>query len=406
MQYVVLLALAVFFGFAFEQFYGEELTCRPGGVRVFPLLSFAGAALYTIDRNHVLAFTAGLIVLGAWLFPVVLADARDKRHGYLMAPVCATTAYVLGPVALTQPLWLTVALVVAAVLLIGSRARLHALAQAIPFQEVLTLGQFLLLVGVVLPLLAHAPPIPFTTITPFKVWLAVVAVSTISYLSYLLARYALPRSGVLLAAILGGLYSSTATTIVLARAAATQDYSPQLAAGTIAATGMMYFRLLVVAAIFNVPLARALVPALLVLGALSVAAAALVWRAGTPQRAEIPLPENPLQLGTAVIFAALLVGFSELSTWATVHLGGAGLLALAAVVGFTDIDPFVLGIAQASGIAVALAGAAILIAASPNNVLKGVYAVVFSRRRASVLPASMLLLLAGGGVVAAWIVAR
>jgi uncharacterized membrane protein (DUF4010 family) len=66
---------------------------------------------------------------------------------------------------------------------------------------------------------------------------------------------------------------------------------------------------------------------------------------------------------------------------ARVHYGRLGVDALAAIVGFTDIDPFVLSIAQGN-ISVHLEVAqAVLIASSSNNVLKGIYALVFGGRR-------------------------
>ena len=109
-------------------------------------------------------------------------------------PACNLLAYALGALALTQPLWLCVAVAVAAVLLLGGRRTLHAWAARVPTQEVVTAGQFLVLVGVVLPLLQGRPTIPYTPITPFGVWLAVVAVSTISYASYLLQRFVFPKA--------------------------------------------------------------------------------------------------------------------------------------------------------------------------------------------------------------------
>jgi uncharacterized membrane protein (DUF4010 family) len=408
MQYVVLLAMAVFFGFAFEQFYGSRVPRSPGGVRVFPILSFAGAALYLIEPLHAAAFIAGLAVLGAWLFVDVRyrSSIDEPGHGYLMVPVCTLGAYVLGAVALTQPTWFTVALTVAAVLLIGGRERLHAITERVPFEEVLTLGQFLLLVGVVLPLLYGAPAIPFTTITPLKVWLAVIAVSTISYVSYLLDRYVLRERGTLVSAILGGMYSSTATTIVLARYAAKSGYSRELASGTVAATAVMYVRLWVVCALFNFGLARLLALPVLALFVFAVAAAWLIGRFGPSSAPANISPENPLALGTALVFAILLIVFSQLSTWASAHLGAAGLLAVGAVVGFTDIDPFVLGVVESQTIALPLAAGAILVAASSNDVLKGAFAVIVSRRRESAIPVAALVALAAAGVGAAWMILR
>jgi len=410
-SYLVLLGLALFFGFAFEEFFGEESPPVPGGIRTFPLVSLAGAALYLIEPHYALAFIAGLFVLGAWIglyIRAVLAGDRKPADGPLIVPMCVLIAFVLGPIALTQPLWISFALVVGAVLLVGSRAWLHAVVARVPKEEAVTLGQFLLLVGVVLPLLYDAPRIPYTEITPLHVWLAVVAVSTLSYASYLLQRYVLPDSGVIVAAALGGLYSSTATTVVLARTAHDDGVTPEITAGIVAATAMMYLRMVVIVAIFNLELARAIVIPALALAAISIAIAAVFARRGNGVKATNVVPNNPLQLGTAMVFAALLIAISLLSNWVQAHAGAQGVLALAAVVGVTDIDPFVLSLAQGgvASIGIATAAVAIVIASSSNDLLKAVYAIAFTRRPQSIIPAGALGALCALGLIAAWIMAR
>lgn len=108
---------------------------------------------------------------------------------------------------------------------------------------------------------------------------------------------------------------------------------------------------------------------------------------------------NPLEIAPALIFAALFVAVSLAASWARERFGATGVFGLAAIVGLTDIDPFVLSIA--SGGAVLLPGntaaAAVLIAASSNNVLKAAYAAGFAGCKRAVAPAVGLILLALGG---------
>jgi uncharacterized membrane protein (DUF4010 family) len=97
-----------------------------------------------------------------------------------------------------------------------------------------------------------------------------------------------------------------------------------------------------------------------------------------------------------------------LATFAQQAFGHAGVYVLAAIVGVTDIDPFVLSLAQggAAGVGVSTAAAAILIASSSNNALKAGYALAFSRQREAVIPAAILALLAVAGVLAAVVFLR
>ena len=143
-------------------------------------------------------------VRGSWRTCAREWSVQPAVQGPFVVPVANVLAYVLGAVALTQPLWISVRTVVSAVMLIGGRKGLHGRAQRVPSEEIVTVGKFLIVGGIVLPLLDSPPKIPFTSITPFRVWLAVVVVSTISYVSYLQSSYVFPGRGTVLMAMLGG----------------------------------------------------------------------------------------------------------------------------------------------------------------------------------------------------------
>jgi uncharacterized membrane protein (DUF4010 family) len=128
--------------------------------------------------------------------------------------------------------------------------------------------------------------------------------------------------------------------------------------------------------------------------------------AGEAPQASMPAAQsgNPLELGAAAIFAALFVAVSIVSAVAKSQFGISGIYGLAAVVGVTDIDPFVLNLAQGgiSGVQTAELAAAILIAASSNNVLKAIYAASFAGGRATAASAIALVALAAAGLAAAY----
>src|SRR5437762_1656674 len=414
-SFPLLLALGFFFGLAFEEFHAQDQQVRPGGVRSFPLLGLSGALLYRLDTTHLLPLTAGLLVLGAWLTAYYLrhiekTDPEGRPNVGLMVPICNVLAYLLGPIALAEPPWVAIGVTVVAVLLLTAREKLHGFARRLEVSEIVTAGKFLILTGLVLPFLPNEPMTTLTDITPHQVCLAVLAVCTISYASYLLLRYVAPPGAGLWVAIIGGLYSSTATTIVLARRAATEPATAwQAQTGIILATTIMYVRLLVIVALFNLPLARHLAPAMLALSVFGLALGGFwYWMSATPtrSRAAVRPPTNPLELTAALIFATLFVVISLASAWVQNQFGNGGLFTLAAIVGATDIDPFVLNTA-AGGVAPFSADvgvAAILIAASTNHLAKAVYAAAFAGGRLAAGPAGALAMLAfAGGIVAWWI---
>jgi uncharacterized membrane protein (DUF4010 family) len=409
-KFALILGLSLFFGLAFEEFHARVGQDRPGGIRTFPLLAISGALLYQLDTERRLLLLGGLLVLGVWLSlsyrrQLRQPDGERPFNVELIVPVCNVLAYLIGPATLALPAWLVVAVTVTAVLLLTSRERLHALAARVELGEIVTAAEFLILTGIVLPLLPDRPVTALTAITPYKAWLALLAVCTLSYASYLLQRFFAPAGSNLAVALLGGLYSSTATTVVLARQAAAQPAAGgQAQAGIILATAVMYLRLLVIVAIFEPDLALRLAPTALLLCLIGLGLAALQYRRARGQASSMggASPRNPLELSTAVVFALLFVVVSVATQWVRSHFGALGIDALAAVVGFTDIDPFVLSIAQGSAGAMPVheASVAILVAISSNNVLKALYAVIFAGRRAS-LPAALSL----GGLAACGILA-
>ena len=399
-------ALAVFMGLAFEETYKTEERSRPGGIRTFPMLAMCGATLYLIEPAHAFAFIAGLLGLAAWLHAYLRSAPAKPEAPTFMVPASNLLAYVIGAIALMQPPWVAVALAVAAVLLLGTRERLHRLIHVVPRDELLTVGEFLILVGIILPLVPHERVSSLTPLTPYGIWLAVVTVCTLSYLSYLLQRYAPIKNAALLPAVLGGAYSSTATTVVLAKRLREAKQAPaDISAGIVAATAIMYVRIGVVVALFDMHIALTLAPALVALAAIGAALAIYEWRRPRARSAKtnlVVLPKNPLQIPAALIFAALIVVISVISAWVRGAFGESGILVLSAVVGATDIDPFVLNIAQGGigGMSVASLCTAVLIAAASNNVAKAAYAIGFGGM-AGRRPAVMLLALALLGLLAA-----
>ena len=333
-------------------------------------------------------------------------DERGEPNVGLIVPVLNLHAYLLGALSIGMPNWVAVSTTVCAVLLLTGRERLHDLAHRVEMKEITTAGQFLVLAGIVLPLLPNSPVTPLTTITPRQAWLALVVVCTLSYASYLAQHYWVPASRGLWMAALGGLYSSTAMTVVLARQIAGQATDGRRAqAGITLATGVMYLRILAIVAVFNFGLVRALAFNLGALALLAFLVTLLLYRHGEPT-SDSPHEAsggNPLEFGAATAFTVLFVVTSVLSAWVRGHFGAAGIYTLTAIVGVTDIDPFVLNLAQGgtSGMSDTAMAAAVLIAVSSNNLLKAAYTVSFAGGRAAASSALALVGLACCGVAAA-----
>jgi uncharacterized membrane protein (DUF4010 family) len=413
-SFALLLGLSFFLGLAFEDFFNRGTIKRPGGIRTFPMLALGGGILYLFDPAHFIPFSVGLLVLGSWLFVyyqrhVSEPDEEGESNVGLVVPVLNVHAYVLGAITLALPHWIAVATTVVAVLLLTGRTQLHNLARRVELDEIVTAGEFLILTGIILPLLPNEPVTALTKITPRQVWLALVVVCTFSYVSYLAQRYWAAAARGLWMAALGGLYSSTAATVVLARQAkAEPELQRQARAGMTLATSIMYLRIAAIVAIFNVTLARILAGPLISLALIGLAICALQYwwgkSRGEPKTQPAMLPssgKNPLEIIPAAVFAVLFIATSLASSFATSEFGTSGIYSLAAIIGVSDIDPFVLNLVQGgtTGVTNTVAAAAILIAASSNNMLKAFYAVSFGGGTTAPSAATLVFLAAAGAAV-------
>jgi len=224
-----------------------------------------------------------------------------------------------------------------------------------------------------------------------------VAISAISYGSYILQKLTKSQGGIVLAALLGGAYSSTVTTVVMARRSAHEERPHLFAGGILIASGVMYLRLAILLALFNRRL-MSLLDLWFVVFALVAILAGWLWTrrtdpAAQPYTREFE-PSNPLELGAAFIFAALFLAMLIATQLAVTYLGNAGVNTLAAIMGVTDVDPFIMGMTQAAGTLTPLkvAAGAVLIAASSNNIVKGIYAYSLANRKTGI---QSLILLAG-----------
>jgi uncharacterized membrane protein (DUF4010 family) len=317
-----------------------------------------------------------------------------QRFG-MIGMLIALLTYLLGPIAQTLPYWFLILFTITALFVLNAKEKIKLLAGRLDNQELITLAIYLVLAGVILPLLSTVPIAPFIPVTPYQTWLAVVVITGMSYLGYLLQTYVFPERGLLLAGAIGGIYSSTATTVVLARQS---RYQPQAAASFAAAitlaTGAMYLRLLGVVAFFNLGIAVRLLPGFLGFALLGSALALLLehHRPRTVPSTAAPPRRHPLELGTALLFAVAFITLAAVTHLVLAHYPTQGLARLSILVGFTDVDPFVLSLLQ-GGFPTSPRAVenAIMMATVSNNVLKAGCIAVLATRYTAIWAVSMLL---------------
>ncbi|HXR35466.1 MAG TPA: DUF4010 domain-containing protein [Candidatus Binataceae bacterium] len=373
-----------------------------GGVRTFPLIGLVGYAMAFLSGDQLVPLAFGFVAIAGFLLLSYWHKLTTGEFAGVTSEIAGLITYLIGALIFHQYFWVATTVGVATMLLLEMKGGLEGLTKRIAPDDIFTFTKFLLLTAVILPILPSEQFSQFQ-INPFKTWLVVVAVSAVSYGSYVIQRLTKGQGGIILASILGGAYSSTLTTVVLARESSRESRPHLFSGGILIASGVMYLRLAALLALFNRDLMIVLAPSFIALGGLAICTGWLWSRRRDANSREIRKrfePQNPLELRAAFLFALLFLAMLVATHLAVAYLGHAGVYALAAIMGVTDVDPFIMGMTQAAGgvTPLSVAAAGILIAAASNNVVKGAYAYFLSPGQAGIQSACFLAGLAALGL--------
>lgn len=380
-------------------FHKDEPKTFFGSARTFTFTGMLGYLFALIEPHYFSLYITGMAGL-TLLFALFYRRRLEQGHQSILLYLVLLAVYTFGPMTLTYPYWMSALVFVLVVFILNAKKPILHLSEKVDTYEFETLGKMVLLSAVILPLLPDKNITAYLPLSPYKIWLAVVVISAISYGGYLVQRYLFPAKGIFLTGLIGGSYSSTAATVVLARRMAGEAPNPMATGAIVAATAVMYLRLTVIAFVFNATVAQAVLWPFLLFSAMAFVIAFVYSQAG--RRVEGAMDEvnkNPLELGTAFVFAALFVIMIAMTHFVTQHYGSGGLRVLSFVVGFTDIDPFILSLLTGKySVDLSQLYAAILIAAGSNNLLKALYSVWFGGWKNG-LHAFVWLLLLGAGTI-------
>jgi len=400
---VLVLFLSFLIGMEREEHKAAGTSYSFGGVRTFPLIGLIGYSLALVSGTQMLPVSLGFLVVAGFLLMSYWHKLAQSSTAGVTTEMSGLTTFLVGALVCYGHFWIATTLGIASLLLLDLKTALENLSARIGSSEIRTFAKFMVLTGVILPIVPSQDFGPFH-INPFKTWLVVVGISTISYASYVLQKLSKGRGGIVLAALLGGCYSSTVTTVVVARQSKTGN-RPHLFSGCILmASAVMYLRLAILLALFNRQLmAPLLAPFLALAGVASGVGWLWTRRADKGAQAVVQqeAPRNPLELGTAFLFALVFLVMLVVTQLAVKYFGRAGVDTLAAIMGVSDVDPFIMGLTQAAGTVtpISVAAGAILIAAASNNVVKGIYAFSLAERKTGRESLVFLLALALGGLI-------
>jgi uncharacterized membrane protein (DUF4010 family) len=173
----------------------------------------------------------------------------------------------------------------------------------------------------------------------------VVLVSFIGFVGYVLIKTIGAQAGIGLTGLVGGLASSTVTTLSFSgRSKELPQLNQLFAVAVILASSVMFPRVVLQIGVFNQQLMAKIALPMLVTGGTGLALAAILyWRASrSAAKNDAPTEEisfgNPFSLKSAVTFGLVFATILVATRVATAYLGDAWLPVIAIVSGLTDAD--------------------------------------------------------------------
>jgi uncharacterized membrane protein (DUF4010 family) len=356
------------------------------GIRTFPLIAVWGAIAAILATRH------GGIVLAASALALAAATvvenvSRERPRGAgsgITTEISILVMFGAGALVVVAPPLAAIVVSGGVAFLLQQKGPLHRLVRKIADADFRAVMQFVLITLVILPVLPSEPLGPYDTLNPFEIWLIVVLVVGLELAGFAAVKALGARAGVILGGVLGGLVSSTATTVSYARRSRESSHAAFFAELVILLSSAVAFGRLIVAVALVAPrIVAAIAIPLSIVFAVMLAIAGVLWAFARDGTIELPETENPAALRPALLFGAIYAAVTFASAMAEAELGSRALYGVAVIAGLADLNAITLSTATLAGrgtIDAALAWRVMLVAAIANLVFKlGVVGVLSPR---------------------------
>ncbi|HSM57467.1 MAG TPA: MgtC/SapB family protein [Candidatus Sulfomarinibacteraceae bacterium] len=376
------------------------------GVRTFALISLTGCiAALLADLGQSPWIFIGVAAPLALLIAVGYYVTSTRADVGMTTEVAAVATILVGALCYWGDLVLAVALGVTITVLLSLKLEMQQFVARLTRTDILAALKFAVITAIVLPLLpdeTFGVP-PFDIFNPYHIWLFVVLISGISFLGYILMKFFASEHGITLTGLLGGLASSTATTLSFAqRSRGNAAFARAFALAVLLAWTVMFGRALVEVGLVNFALFRVIWLPMVITAASGLAYCAYLFASAARDEDEEEVSlTNPFELAPALTFGLIYVVVLVIARAGQYYFGDTGLYVSSALAGLAGIDAVALSVSelanQPGGPELATAGRAVVLAALANTLAKGGL-VIFagSRSLARVIAPGFFLMLAVG----------
>lgn len=378
------LALALGGLVGLEREYAQQRVNQGGnfaGIRTFPLIALLGctSAFVSEQLDSLFIFAVALGGMAVLTAVAYMRRLSDERSEGITTEVTILLVFLLGSMPIWQEATLASALAVIITILLSLKRSLHELARRLSNEDLFATLQFALITAVVLPLLPNQSLDPLGVFNPYRVWLLVVLISGLGFGGYVAMRAFGAHRAIWMTGLLGGIVSSTATTLTFASRSHNTPYlAPGFAVGILLSSTVMYPRVGVLLLVVSPELFLATLPYLVWLTLAGSGACALLWRVSRlPDEGRAVELSNPLNLKGALQFTAVFVIILFAVQVADSYFGTLGVYVASLVAGLANVSATVLSLAdigQSGRIMVQSLVIGTLLATFGNEVSKAVLA--------------------------------
>lgn len=339
---------ALFLATAIGLLMGLERERRPAalaGVRTFGLTGLLGALAGLLAEQLA---TPGLLIAGFVLVAAMIIAANfrqpEPNDPGTTSVVALLVCYCLGALVWVGQGRLAVMAAVGSTMLLYFKSELRGVASRLTPQDWRSILQFSVLSLIVLPILPDHGFGPYEAINPHQVWLMIVLISGVSLAGYAALRLVGARYGAPLLGVLGGLVSSTATTMVFARHARENPaMAPTATLVILLANLIMVARVLAIVGALSPTVMPLLTTGCMLAILIGAVVIAMDWRLLAAQEGlPVPVTRNPTELRAAMGFGLLYALVLLCAAWLSDIAGQRGLYLLAFASGLTDVDAITL----------------------------------------------------------------
>ncbi|NII29098.1 MgtC/SapB family protein [Pseudoflavitalea sp. X16] len=360
----------------------EYASSKIAGIRTFPLITLTGTICGLLAKElDVWILVAGFLGVISLLVIGSIQQIKNKQEGGgITTEAAVLLMFSLGAYLVFGEPIVAVVLTGVITVLLHFKTSLHGLVNKIGEQDLRAVMQFVLISMVILPVLPNTTYDLYKVLNPRDIWLMVVLIVAISLCGYFAYKLFGDKVGALLGGVLGGLISSTATTVSYSKMAARNITAGKLAAFVIITAStislvrvLIEIRIVSPSSFINLafPLVAELAVMIVLTGILSFKQKKGVFK--------MQDQKNPAELKNAIMFGLLYAVISFLSAAANDKFGSEGLYVVSILSGLTDMDAITLSTAKMTeqkNIDASLGWRLILVAFLSNLVFKGGIAMI------------------------------